>query len=137
MDPERRKELARRLQASRGVVVACHDDDVELGQALAGPRQERVPEPLCLGRRVGRIEDIAGNEQGVDFLVGEDSAKPVEETQLLVIPRQIVEGVTEVPVGRMEDAHLRKRIIAASGGGAMPKAQPAKLTIALREGVRP
>ena len=85
-------------------MVPGHHHHLEPRQAPPSLRQEAVPERLRVRRRVGRVEDVARDDQHVDPLGLDRVEQPAQELLVLGEPIDAVEGVPEVPVGRVEDA---------------------------------
>lgn len=58
------------------------------------------------GEGVRAVEEIAGNQQGIDLLNDQCLEQPVKELVMLVGSFVAVEGLPQVPIGGVEDAHL-------------------------------
>jgi hypothetical protein len=85
-------------------VIAAGDDGLdrfEIGEAL----QEVEVERDGILRRVRGIEDIAAEEQRVDFFGAEGFDEPVHEGRVLGEAVPLDEAGAEVPVSGVEDAH--------------------------------
>ncbi len=104
LHPERIQEGRRRLQPPRGVVVAGDDHRAELRPSQPGLDQEGVERPLGGRRRVGRVEHVAGDHQGVGRPLLEQVEQPAEKLLVLEGPVVAVEGVAQVPVGGVDEA---------------------------------
>ena len=102
---ESRQDRSRRLEPRRRVVVAGHDDDLQAPAPAARVGQEAVPAGQRRGGRVGPLEDVAADEKGVDALLLEEVEEPVEERPVLRLAVPVVEGMAQVPVGRVDDPH--------------------------------
>jgi len=101
----RLEQRAGGLDAAGRVVVARDEHDVEPWRALARLLEETVQLFLRLGRRVGVVEDVAGDEQRVGLLGHDGVEQPVEEALVLVGPFVIVQGLAEMPVGGVQQPH--------------------------------
>ncbi len=102
---ERGQDLARRLEARRRVVVAGDGNDPE---ALPAPaRRDEEPVPVALRRRgrVRGVEDVARDEERIDVALHDRVEEPREKGRVLLLAGRIVERVTEVPVGRVQEPH--------------------------------
>ena len=104
VDAERGEHGVRRVEARGGVVVAADDDDAQVRKPAAGLAEE--PEPRLLGARrgIGRVEDVAGDEQRIGAMFVDRVQPPVEEATVLDVPRHVMEGVAQVPIGRVQEA---------------------------------
>ena len=60
--------------------------------------REAVESALSGWRRVGGIEDVFRDHQGVDLVVVQGLAQPGKEGCVLTLPQEVVERVTEVLV---------------------------------------
>jgi len=78
--------------------------------------QKRVKRPLGRRRRVRRVEDVAGDDQGIRPLGLEQVREPGEEAFVLEGPVVAVQGVAEVPVGGVDEAKHRVATILARSG---------------------
>ncbi|MCY1425920.1 hypothetical protein D9M71_417280 [compost metagenome] len=83
----------RQLDAPAGVVVAGDHHDVEARQALMGGDDEVVQAFLRLERRVDRIEDVAGDQQGVGLLRHQLLEQPGEEGGVFKVPLLAMQGL--------------------------------------------
>ena len=86
-------------------MVTTDEDDIEVREARASVGEEVVQGLLRLGRGIGRVEDVARNDERVDLLVCESLEEPAQERCVLVPAREIVQRVSEVPVRGMEELH--------------------------------
>ena len=94
-----------RFQPARRVVIAGNDDDIELRTASARLLQETVELALRRGRWVAVVKDIAGNQQRIDILLHKRVEQPVEEALVLVAALESMQGLAQVPVGGVQQAH--------------------------------
>jgi hypothetical protein len=87
-----------------GVIVVAGDEDA--GDVLGDEAgEEVVDELLGLGRRRRRVEDIAGHEHRVHLLVFGNPGYLLEGHRVLLHPRAAAQGLSDVPVGGVEEAH--------------------------------
>jgi hypothetical protein len=86
-------------------VVVVSGDQHALDPLADELREEVVDELLGLGRRRRRVEDVAGDQDGVYLFVLGDRGDLVEGLRVLVHPRAAAEGFPDVPVGRVEKPH--------------------------------
>ena len=94
----------RGLEAGGGVVVATDDHHVQGGQAPPQLGEEAVPGAHGPGGRVGRLEDVSRDEQGVHGAGLQEVQQPGEEGVVLAVAGEVVQGVAEVPVTGVQDA---------------------------------
>jgi len=78
------------------------------------PTEEVVPELGRTGGRIGRVEDVACDQQSVDGLSFQRIKKPVEKDTVLVLALDPMEDMPKVPVARVENTQGHR---AASYGG--------------------
>jgi hypothetical protein len=93
------------LQAPRRVVVAGDDDQVQMRHAFLRPLQEAVQLLLRRRRRIGVVEDVAGDQQGVGPLADDGVEQPVQEALVFVVAFEIMQGLAEMPVGSVQQTH--------------------------------
>ena len=85
------------------VVVAADRDDARAGRPQ---REQRVPDDaLRVGRRRGRLEEVAGDEHQVDAFLGRDARDLGEHGAVLVEAGRAAQRLADVPVGGVEDLH--------------------------------
>jgi hypothetical protein len=92
------------FESSGRIVVSPRHGDIETRKALPGLDDKAVEESLCRGRRVGRIEDVAGNDEGIGAAVLNRIEEPGEKLPMFVLPGDAVQGMSEVPVGGVQNA---------------------------------
>ena len=97
------EDRTRRVESGRRVVIPADGHDVEGGEASPGSRQEVVPGALGPNRWIGRLEDVACDEQRVDGVLLDLLEEEVEERSVLFGSVVVSEGVSEVPVGGVEE----------------------------------
>lgn len=100
-DIERLQQRGGGFQPSGRVVVAGDDDDGEVWRAALGLGQEIVELLLRLGRRIGIVEDVAGDQQGIDLFAFQGVEQPVQKTTVLVTAIEIMQSLAEMPVRGM------------------------------------
>ncbi len=105
MGVEALHQRRRQLDAPAGVVVAGDHHDIQLRESFVGTDDEVVQALLRLERRIDRVEHVAGDEQGVGLPGDQLVEQPVEELRVLVVAVLAVEGLAEVPVGGVDQAH--------------------------------
>jgi hypothetical protein len=106
VDPEALEQPRQGPELLR-VVVVPRDHDAR--DPLGGePGQEVVDEPLGLGWRRRRVEDVSGHEYRVDLAVDGDPRHLVERGRVLVHAGAPAERLADVPVGGVEKAHVRR-----------------------------
>ncbi len=113
MEPlHRAQERIRRLQPRCRVVIPAGHHDLEMGHAPPRFDEEPVPEGLRLVWRVRGVEHVARDEDRIDGLALDRVEEPVNELPVLVGPFDAMEGVPQVPVGRVKEAqrHRERRI---------------------------
>ena len=88
-------------------MVAGDHHDIQLRQFFVGANYEVVQTLLGLERWVHRVEDIAGDQQGVGLMLGQLVEQPGEELRVFVVAVLAVEGLAQVPVGGVNQAHTR------------------------------
>jgi hypothetical protein len=86
-------------------VVAGNNDDIELRRPRPRLLQEPVELALGCGRWVAVIKNIAGNQQCVDPFMHQRIEQPVEEALVLVAAFECMQGLAQVPVGSVQQAH--------------------------------
>ena len=87
-----------------GVVVVARDEHA--GKAVADePGQEIEDELFRLGWRRGRVEDVAGHEDGVDPGLLRHLGHLAEGLLVFVQAAAAAQGLADVPVGGVEETH--------------------------------
>ena len=107
MDVERLQQRMRCLKAGGSVVVAGHDDRGHCWPSAVQGHQGFVKQPLRGTRWVLGVVDVAGHDEQVDFTLGRDANDIVEDGLVLAIPSIPPEGLSDVPVARVQDPHRR------------------------------
>ncbi len=79
-------------------MIAGDDDDVEWRHPTPGFSEELVELALSVSGRVRVIENVAGDQQGVDLFGFQRVQQPVEKTLLFVTAVEIVQGLAQMPV---------------------------------------
>jgi len=111
VDAERSQEATRRFKAGGGVVIAGNDDDVEL-RAEAFEAEKRVVEELHgLAGRVLAVEDIACDDHCVDRAFHQQTTEAFENLLVFEFARIAAQGLADVPVGCVNNAHRLPRSI--------------------------
>ncbi len=91
-----------------GRVVVAGDGDHE--RARVAESDERLVEQLDRpGGGDGTVEEVSGDEHGVDRLVRCDLHHPVDRLGLLVEQGRLVELPSQVPVGGVQEPHAVER----------------------------
>jgi hypothetical protein len=72
---------------------------------------EMIEQGLGRGRRIGGVEYIARNQQGIGLLLLQSSEQPVKETTVFIFPGNPVQGVPQMPVGCMNQTHIYPYLI--------------------------
>lgn len=93
------------FDARAGVVVACDHHDLQPRQPSMGADDEVVEALLGFERWIDRVEDIARDQQDIGALLFQLAQQPVEEARMLMIAVLAVQGLAQVPVGGMYEAH--------------------------------
>ena len=106
----------RQLDAPARVVVAGDHHDVQLRELFVGADDEIVEAFLGLEWRVDRVEHVAGYEQGVGAVGDQLVEQPGEELCVFVVAVLAVEGLAEVPVGGVDQAHGLRLIVGGCSG---------------------
>jgi endonuclease/exonuclease/phosphatase family metal-dependent hydrolase len=104
MHVEAFQQLTRRVEVGGGVVIAAGDDGLhrfKVGEALQKVEVERHR----ILWRIRGVEDIAADDQRVNFLAAERFDEPVEKRGMLWQPLALDEPGAEMPVCSVEDAH--------------------------------
>ncbi len=70
-----------------------------------GADDEVVEALLGFERWIDRVEDIARDQQDIGALLFQLAQQPVEEARVFMIAVLAVQGLTQVPVGGMYEAH--------------------------------
>jgi hypothetical protein len=104
-DAERAQDEIGRVEAARRIVVTPDDDDLQAGQTRHRAPDEVVQLLLRARRRIGRVEDVAGDEQHVHRLVFQGLEQPRKKLGVLELAIVVVQRVTEVPIRRVQQAH--------------------------------
>src|SRR2546425_2986507 len=92
------------VPAPRMVMIARDNDGRDAG---ADELAEEVEyDALRVGRGHRRVIDIAGDEDTVDLPVAGDIKDLLEGSGVLVVAGPVSEVLSDVPVGRVEEAHL-------------------------------
>jgi len=97
-------------------VVAGDHHDVQLREFFVGADDEIVEAFLGLEWRVDRVEHIAGDQQGVGALGDQLVEQPGEKLRVFVVAVLAVEGLAEVPVGGVDQAHGLRLIVGGCSG---------------------
>ncbi len=105
MNLEGLKKWARRLKPSSGVVVASDDDRGHFWPRVAESNERVVKERLGFAGRILAIEDITSDDQCIDVPLDENFTEPVESFLLLMLTREAPQGLPDVPVAGVDDAH--------------------------------
>ncbi len=106
----------RQLDAPARVVVAGDHHDVQLRELFVGADDEVVEALLGLEWRVDRVEHVAGDQQGVGAVGYQLVEQPGEELRVFVVAVLAVEGLAEVPVGGVDQAHGLRLIVCGRRG---------------------
>ena len=109
-------QRCRQLDAPARVVVAGDHHDVQLRELFVGADDEVVEALLGLEWRVDRVEHVAGDQQGVGAVGDQLVEQPGEELRVLVVAVLAVEGLAEVPVGGVDQAHGLRLIVGGCSG---------------------
>ena len=84
-------------------MVSGNDDDLQGGVVGGDLAQEMVIHALRFGGRVGTVEYIACQEEQVYVALFYLSFQPFQEVEMLGTAVVFVKGLTQMPVGGMED----------------------------------
>ena len=103
-----REQRRGRGQPRRRVVVAGDRHHRQVRSSAVGLGEEAVPRGQRGRRRVAGVEDVAAHQHRVDGLGVERVEQPAQEPRVLPVTRQIVQRVSQVPVGGVQDAHARR-----------------------------
>ncbi len=93
------EQLAWGVDAGGRVVVSGDDDDLAKAVDPGAARQKPVIQLLGRVRRVGVVEDVAGEHQHVDLALDDGIDQPVQKARLLVVAVYLLDGASQVPVG--------------------------------------
>ncbi len=97
------------LKASGGIVVASDHHDGQAGAQVQVVGEGGVEEFLGLARRIGAVEHVACDEEGVDVVFTDQGAQVVEEGAVFGVAAIAGQGLADVPIGGVEDAHSSLR----------------------------
>ncbi len=109
------EEFGGRFEASGCVVISCGEDDLEGGEGVVGGADEVEQAALGGGAGVDGVEHVTGDEQGVGTMLVEEVEEVLEECVVFGFSIEAVEGLTEVPVCGVEEAHGRGEVAAGYG----------------------
>ena len=85
---------------------ASRHHDVEMGHPGSGFGQKTVELSLGGCRRVGVVKHITWDQKDVNVLAYQGVKQPRKKLRVLKAAFELVQGLAEVPVGGMEDAHI-------------------------------
>ena len=88
-------------------MVAAGDDDPAAAAFAANPGQEVVVHSGAGVSGSVRVEEIPRDQQHVDRFPGDQLQEPGEEVAELPVPAPAAEQVAEMPVGRVQQSHIR------------------------------
>ncbi len=91
----------------RRIVVARGRDDDRTGRADG--LEARIAHRDRVGTRDRTVVDVAGYDDHIDVLLGDEACDRVEGTTLVGEKVDTVEGAPDVPVGGVQDAHGHRR----------------------------
>lgn len=109
------EEFVGRFEASGCVVISCGEDDLEGGEGVVGGADEVEQAALGGGAGVDGVEHVTGDEQGVGTMLVDEVEEVLEECVVFGFSIEAVEGLTEVPVGGVEEAHGKGEVAAGYG----------------------
>ena len=93
------EQFVRGIELGRRIVVTGDGNQIEMRELLVYTGQKAV-ELLPTGRRrIGRIEDIARNQQAVNLPLPDQRNQPVEKIALLVASIMAMQMMAQMPVG--------------------------------------
>jgi hypothetical protein len=70
----------------------------QVGHALAGLGQKLVEQRLRRRGRIGAIEDVPRNHQGIDFFSFQGVQQPAQELRMLKAAVVLIQTLAEMPV---------------------------------------
>ena len=95
------QQAGRCFEACAGIVVAGNDHDLQSAHLLGSGAEKAEKHLFGLGRRIGMIEDIAGNEQDVGLLLRKRLPQPSKVVLKFCFAIIAVEGIAQMPIGCM------------------------------------
>ena len=95
------QQAGRCFEACAGIVVAGNHNDLQPAHFLGSGAEKAEKHLFGLGRRIGMIEDITGNEQDVGLLLRKRLPQPGEVVLKFGFAIIAVEGIAQMPIGRM------------------------------------
>ncbi len=106
MDIEEFQDFPGGVQEGRRIVIARDYHHLAVG---SGSRPAEKPVVQFLGPVAGggAVEDIAGNEEGIDILLFNETGQPVQERLAFFVSFPAVEGAAKMPVGGVDNFHRR------------------------------
>ena len=94
-----------RVQVGGGIVVAAGDDYVAAGGIVQGAQKVEVDCHCPVGGR-GGVEDVAACEQDIHPFLPYGVGKPGKEGLVFVKTALFAQVCSDMPVGRVQDAHV-------------------------------
>jgi hypothetical protein len=91
-------------------MIAANEHQARGGAAMKF-RHKVVVERLSRLRRVSGVEDIAGDQDHIHLELYYLLEEPVQEELLLLLPGLLVEHLTQVPIGGVQDSKGIGRLI--------------------------
>ena len=101
------EQFTRGIQERRRIVIAAGDDR-RPARCLLKFAEKFIIETDGGIRGGGGVEDIPRDDERVDFALLDRVENPVQKRGELVVALPVVELVSDVPVGCMENSHQRK-----------------------------
>jgi hypothetical protein len=102
MRPESLQHLAWRIELGRGIVISCDDDHRTPTLAIQFRQKVEIPRDRAL-RRVARVENVPGDNQGVYRKVLYPFPEEIEESLVLIVARMFPQHFPQVPICRVDD----------------------------------
>ena len=109
MNAQGGEQIARRFQDRWGIVIARSENQRSLGPAPQFGEEAVVKREGALGR-VGGVEDVPGDDDGIDVMAAHGIDEEREEATMFFVPGEIPEGLAEVPIRRVEDSEIGRKL---------------------------
>ena len=99
------EEVGGGFETTGGIVVSCGENDLEVWEGFVRGVDEGEEGALCVGAGIDGVEDVARDEEGVRAVLLDEREEVVEECGVFLVAIEAVEGLAEVPVSGVKDAH--------------------------------
>ena len=99
------QQFSRCFETCTRVVIAGSDDHLQTLVGLDGVNEKIEKKTLCFGTRIVGVEDVTAHNERIGLFVGDGLLQPMEEMPMFGRARVLMENVSEVEVGGVDDFH--------------------------------